>query len=181
MQETLSEGLGYLPTGAEIGLWTFPDSRPDPPPGDPCAGDACAEVVPMGRFDEGQEQRIVDGVAQMEGTDGSSTPLYRAVEAAYDHMLDGYDPEAINAIVVLTDGVDHDATPHLDLAHLVSRIDPDQGGDASDRPAVKVFSIALPEASFDDLKAISCSTDAEAFHADRSSLTDVLIDVFHRF
>jgi Ca-activated chloride channel family protein len=178
VQEALDQGLGHLPGEDEIGLWAFPD-----PGGD----GSHQELVPMGRFDADQRQRIVDGVADLpaddKGRDCDGTPLYRAIQAAYADLLDKGDTDTINAVIVLTDGEDHDRSDRpLSLERLVAQVDAESAGSGPERrPSVTVFSIALPGASFPALDAISDSANGEAFTADDpGALADAFTSVFSR-
>jgi hypothetical protein len=76
----------------------------------------------------------------------------------------------INAVVVLTDGDDHDETNRLGLEELLARLDSE----------VQVFSIALPGASSAAMEAISGRTGAESYPADDpSSLATAFVAIFN--
>jgi Ca-activated chloride channel family protein len=174
VQEALDRGLGQLPGEAEIGLWAFPD---------PDDGQAShEEVVALAPLDADHRRRIIDGVAKWSTTETGErprTPLYRAVQAAYDQFVHDGDSRSINAVVVLTDGEDRDRSARpVSLEQLVAQVDAEG---ARGRSAVRVFSIALPGASFPALDALSDSSNAETFPADDpDGLAEAFDAVFSR-
>jgi Ca-activated chloride channel family protein len=169
METTLTDGLEHLPEDDEIGLWTFP--------GDDGNG-SHSELVPISPFTSGQKRLILTEIHDLAETGGRSTPLHRAVLDAYEYLSNHPAEDRINAVVVLTDGEDHDETSSLDRDELLARLDPENAG-PMDHPSVKVFSIALPDASSATMRSISDRTGAESYSADdRSSLADAFVTIF---
>jgi nucleoside phosphorylase/Mg-chelatase subunit ChlD len=122
--------------------------------------------------------REVDGLEP----DGA-TGLYRTVEAAVDTMRAQYDPSAINAIVLLTDGRNESASKKPTLEDLLSRI-----GDPSEKQ-VRVFTIAYGSKADEDdangrtvLQNIAAATGARAYDAKRpETISEVLTSVISNF
>jgi Bacterial extracellular solute-binding protein len=100
-------GLAMFPDSTEMGLWTFPSRIVD--------GLAYQQLVPVGplpaRFGAGsRRQRIQSLVQSGQPLANVPAPLYRTILTGYQQMLATYRPRYTNALLVLTAGVDHDAT-----------------------------------------------------------------------
>jgi hypothetical protein len=98
-------GLALFPDSTQMGLWTFPSHSVD--------GLSYQELVPIGPIADplGQAtrrqeiQRVArSGLLPVPGTQAA---LYSAILNAYQLMLATYQPRRINAVLVLTAGVDH--------------------------------------------------------------------------
>ncbi|MEU8424288.1 extracellular solute-binding protein [Micromonospora sp. NPDC048835] len=142
------KGLALLNAEDRVGLWSFSsetEQRPKSP---------YQEDVPLGGFDQ---KRINSKIAGLQ-VDGS-TALYATVRAAHKELLDRYDPQRINAIVVLTDGKNEYSRDN-DLARLLAEVALDP-----QRP-VKVFCIAFDrESDFATLDRIAKASSGKAFDA----------------
>ena len=90
----------FKPTD-DVGLWVFSTELGGDDPN-------VRELVPIGPIGEQQDQLAGEIEAQFP-TNG--TPLYDVTEQAYTEMVESYDPERINAIVLLTDGENDDGPP----------------------------------------------------------------------
>ncbi|MFD7539905.1 VWA domain-containing protein [Streptomyces sp. NPDC059819] len=106
----------------------------------------------------------------------TSTALYATINDAVQNVRDHYDPAAINAVVVLTDGKNETSGgPELEgLKRIIG--DPD-------KPPVRVFTIAYgTDADTKDLQHIADATHARAYDAsDPNSIPDVLTNVISNF
>jgi Ca-activated chloride channel family protein len=142
-----------------VGLWSFSSThRPTVPPA-PMTG--------------AQRSAVTAAIDRLEP--GGDTALYNTVAAAVDDVRARWDPGAINAVIVLTDG--RDDVPHtIDLGTLTTRLT------AGDRP-VRVFTIAYgADADRDGLRRIAETTGASCyFAADTASITDAFTDVVSNF
>jgi Bacterial extracellular solute-binding protein len=125
LTQTASRGLALFPDSTLMGLWEIPDSVK--------AGQAYRELVPVGPLpaDWGVISRR-EQLGQIVVTlHPGHTPLrlYDAILDAYQAMTATYAPSYVNAVLVLTSGVD---TPHGDmkltslLARLRSLYDPNR-------------------------------------------------------
>src|SRR5215813_9677722 len=77
-----------------VGLWRF---------GDHIDGQQdYIPLVPVAAMDQTQRQRISSNIDQLPAEGG--TALYSTIDAAVSTIRASWDPNAINAVVVLTDG-----------------------------------------------------------------------------
>ena len=108
------------------------------------------------------------------------TPLYTVTAASYDDMVDSYDPEKINAVVLLTDGRNEDPR-NDDLAGLLERLAEDTEGVQSQ--PVRIFPIAYgDDADLATLRRIADATNAAAYDAsDPRSIRRVFDAVISNF
>ncbi|MFN8019055.1 MAG: extracellular solute-binding protein [Acidimicrobiales bacterium] len=97
----------------------------------------------------------------------NATPLYEVAGASFDQMVDEYDPNLINAVVLLTDGVNDDGDDSDDaqqLQQLTAHLRRATNGERSE--PVRVFTIAYgKQADVDTLQQIAQSTNAAAYDA----------------
>ena len=161
----------------EVGLWVFStdlDTEDDP------EGEYL-ELVPTGRIGDVREN-LKTQVRDQFPTNG--TPLYRATQTAYEKQVAEYDPMRINAVVLLSDGVNDDGEPDDDrdqLTELLSVL--------SDRPegeqgqAVRVFPISYGEnADLPTLRRIAESSQAALYDSsDPRSINKVFVAVVSNF
>jgi Ca-activated chloride channel family protein len=141
----------------EVGLAVFSTDLVGPNPN-------IREVVPVGPMSENRELIAEQLSAQMP-TNG--TPLYEATQTAYEDMLADYEPEAINAIVLLSDGQNDDGDPGDDddqFAELVETLS--AGSEGSQSRPVRVFTISYGDAA--DvlvLRTIAEATNAATYNS----------------
>jgi Ca-activated chloride channel family protein len=114
----------------------------------------------------------------------NGTPLYDVTAASYRTALEGFDPTRINAVVLLTDGVNDDGSPSDDerqLEDLLAELRAGSEGQAS-RP-VRVFTIAYSEdADGGALRRIAEASSAASYRStDPTSITQVLTAVISNF
>jgi Ca-activated chloride channel family protein len=160
----------------EVGLWVFTTdlgSGDDP--------QQYLELVPPGRIGDVREN-LKSRVRDLVPLNG--TPLYTATQAAYEHQLEGYDPTRINAVVLLSDGVNDDGDPDDDseqldelLAVLSDRPEGEQG------QAVRVFPISYGEnADLPTLRRIAEASQAALYDStDPRSINKVFVAVVSNF
>jgi Ca-activated chloride channel homolog len=135
------------------------------------------DVVPIGPMGEVREdlRRALESLVPLEGT-----PLYETVAASYDELLDGYDRDRINAVVVLSDGQDdgYSSTTLEDLLEVLGR-----GGEGATAREVRVFPIGYgDDADMGVLRRIAEATDAAAYDAtDARSIDRVFEAVVSNF
>ncbi|MGC4758945.1 substrate-binding and vWA domain-containing protein [Micromonospora trifolii] len=159
------KGLALLNTEDRVGLWSFSSEtqqRPKSP---------YREEVPLGGFDQ---KRINSKIAGLRVEGG--TALYATVRAAHRELLDRYDPQRINAIVVLTDGK-NEYSKDNDLARLLAEVALDP-----QRP-VKVFCIAFDrESDFATLDRIAKASSGKAFDAtDPAKIDEAFVKLVSSF
>lgn len=122
------------------------------------------EVVPVGPMSTNREA-IAEALSSQIPTNG--TPLYEATQVAYETMLEGYDPAAINAVVVLSDGQNDDGNPDDDdeqFATLTETLS--SGSEGSQSQPVRVFTISYgDEADVLVLRTIAEATNAAMYNS----------------
>ncbi len=157
-QEAAVSALDQFKDADEVGLWVFSTDLLGG--SDPNYRELVAPA-PIGT----QRQVLAEQIEAQIPTNG--TPLYDVASKAYSAMLDSYDPDKINAIVFLTDGVNDDGVVNDDESEFSNLIDLLQAGSegASSRP-VRVFTISYGDgADTVTLKAIAQATSAAHYDA----------------
>ncbi len=149
---------------------------------DEFTGDTLIEdLVPMDSASTNAE-RIRSALQVVDAQSG--TPLYEAALTAYQQRLDDFDPERINALVILSDGVNDDINPGDDqsqlddLLALLSR-----GSEGAGSRPVRVFPIAYGTgADFAVLQAIAEASSSAVYDAsDPRSINKVFAQVISNF
>lgn len=139
------------------------------------------DLVPIGPFSStGPEIRTrLSTVFPQAGT-----PLYDAIEQTYDIALENYDPDLINAIVILSDGANDDSNPSDDSDQLNQLLQSlSRGSEGQGSKPVRVFPIAYGEgASFDVLEALAEAASSAVYDAsDPRSINKVFAEVISNF
>ena len=114
----------------------------------------------------------------------NATPLYVSTQDAYDDMVRGYDPTRINAVVLLTDGVNDDGDDEDDDAQLSKLLNTlRRGTEGETAKPVRVFTIAYgKQADQDTLTDIAQATNAAAYDASNpETITKVFTAVLSNF
>ena len=98
------------------------------------------DVVPVQRIGGNKEKLRNEIDAQLPQ---NATPLYEASQQAFDEMRASYDPKRINAVVLLTDGVNDDGNSSDDATQLSALIkDMRSGTEGSQSTPVRMFTIS---------------------------------------
>ena len=130
------------------------------------------DLVPVAPMQEGQPGKIRSAIENLVPQHG--TPLYLAAAESYTAMADKYDPAAINAVVLLTDGVNDDGNASDDNQQLAGLIDEVRVGSegANTRP-VRLFTIAYgKDADKPTLKRIAEASTGAAYDASNPNTID---------
>jgi Ca-activated chloride channel homolog len=114
----------------------------------------------------------------------NGTPLYRATQSAYEDQVASYDPTRINAVVLLSDGMNDDGEPDDDrdeLESLLESLSADSEGQQGQ--AVRVFPISYGEgADLATLRRIAEASQAAVYDSsDPRSITKVFVAVVSNF
>jgi Ca-activated chloride channel family protein len=114
----------------------------------------------------------------------NATPLYEVTGQSFSDMVDQYDPTKINAVVLLTDGVNDDGDDTSDeqqLDQLLNQLR--HGTEGENAKPVRVFTIAYgTQADKDTLQQIAQATDAAAYDASNpETITKVFTAVVSNF
>ena len=130
---------------------------------------------------EGQRARLRDQIEGLFPQNG--TPLYEATQEATETIQQAYDPEKINAVVLLTDGVNDDGDTSDDADQLDQLIGTLRGGEGVNARAVRVFPIAYgTDADTATLRRIAeASTGALYVATNPATINDVFTAVVSNF
>ncbi len=172
-KEALIEGLDDFKAEDLVGLSIFTSAAD----GGPEITELNA-VAPIGAVRE-ELVRKINSLMPLRGT-----PLYQVVSDTYGSMLDGYNPELINAVVVLTDGMNDDGKPGDDrqqFRDLISKIKLNSEGESS-KP-VRIFTIAYGRGSDpSELRQVAEASNATAYEAgDATTINKVFQAVVSNF
>ncbi len=152
-------GNRLFPDNAQLGLWAFSIGLGD--------GDKdYKELVPVRRLDEnvnGTSQRdvLLQQTRTLPSLVGGGTGLYDTTLAAFRKVKDGYDPDYINSVIVLTDGANEDPDS-ISLEELLSTLRSEQ--DPTKPVAIVTIGIT-DDADAGVLQQISAVTGGTSFLA----------------
>jgi len=161
-------GMELYPDTTEVGLWSFAE--------DPAGGPDHRELVPItpvAGAAPGGRAALALAMAQLRAVPDGGTGLYDTALAAVRAVRAGWDPDRVNAVVLLTDGADTDAHG-IGLDELLGTLRAEQ---ASGRP-VPVITIAYgDESGAEALAAISAATDGASYQtSDPGRILQVFLD-----
>ena len=172
--EAAASALDEFKDADEVGLWVFSTELGGDNPN-------VRELVPIEPIGANRDTLEREILAQFP-TNG--TPLFDVTQVAYETMLESYDDEKINAVVLLTDGENDDDSPQDDDAQFEELIDTLQTGSegSSSRP-VRVFTISYgEEADVITLRAIAQATAAASYNASNpATINQVFTAVISNF
>jgi len=139
------------------------------------------EVVPVARFADQKAalRRSIEGLSPQFGT-----PLFEAIETSYELAVEEYDPTRINAVVVLSDGVNDDGDLRDDDQQLSRLLQiAGAGSEGQISKPVRIFPIAYgQDADKATLEAIAESTSSAVYDAsDPRSIEKVFAEVISNF
>ncbi|MEV0806741.1 extracellular solute-binding protein [Micromonospora sp. NPDC050200] len=159
------KAIGLLNSADQVALWSFSSETPQRPK------KPYSEEVRLSPLDRAAFTRKLAGL-RIAG----NTALYATVRAAHRNLLDNYDPNRINAVVVLTDGK-NEYPKDSDLDRLLRDIALDP-----ERP-VKVFCVAFDQQSdLASLDRIAKASAGKAFDAkDPATIDEALVKVVSSF
>jgi Ca-activated chloride channel family protein len=144
-------------------------------------------LVPVARMSEDQRERIRRSMRQLTAKGG--TALFNTIDAAVSEIHRTWDPNAINAVVVLSDGRNMADDGITNVEDLLPRI-------LDAKKPIRVFTIAYGRQAVDEethaandaddeqgvLESISNETGARRYVApDATTIGDILIDVISNF
>ncbi|MCB1026174.1 MAG: VWA domain-containing protein [Microthrixaceae bacterium] len=166
-KQAATTALEQFKADDEVGLRTF---TTDENTGEPVYDDL-VEIEQLGSSAEGLRSALRDLIPR------NGTPLFGAAQVAFEEIEGGYDPERINAVILLTDGINEDGDPSDDDAQFKALTDQLRAGSEGEASTpVRVFTIAYGEgASTGQLSAIAEASNAAAYD---SSDPDAIDQVF---
>jgi Ca-activated chloride channel family protein len=157
----------------EVGLQVFTT--------DLAAGANTATLVETARVGDVREQ-LRTKLRELVPLNG--TPLYEATRTAYADQLAGYDPARINAVVLLSDGVNDDGEPDDDRDQLDELLESlTASSEGQQGQAVRVFPISYgADADLATLRRIAEASQAAVYDSsDPRSITKVFVAVVSNF
>jgi Ca-activated chloride channel family protein len=174
VRDATDVGLAEFPDTSEIGLWEFGDQLA--PPND------WREVVPIGALGGPmgtgtRRAALQQATAALPSVTHGGTALYTTALAAYQTVQAGYDPNKVDAVVLMTDG-SNDTNHGPDLPTTVSELR------AMVDPARPVQLIAVgigAAADMDALNQLATATGGKAYRVDTAAdIVAVFLDALVR-
>jgi len=163
--------LGEFNPEDDVGLRVFSTNISEDEPTD------YVDLVPIGPMSVNRPD-LRSNIEQLVPTQG--TPLYTVTRDSYEDMAEGFDPERINAVVLLSDGRNEDDL-NEDLDGLLDFLRGENEGENT-RP-VRIFPIAYgADADEATLKRIAEATNAASYSAiDPTTIVNVFNAVVSNF
>ncbi|HMR50816.1 MAG TPA: substrate-binding and VWA domain-containing protein [Arachnia sp.] len=175
--EGASSTLGAIRPTDEIGVWAFTTGLTSEIDGRTV--DGVGAVRPFGPLG-GEKDALQAEIAALANAQRKGTPLYDAIDIAYDYLKSHADSGRINALVVLSDGEDTDSITQLDT--IIQKINADQKEGGNDKP-VRIFAIAYSDAAdIDALGRLARASGGQVFDAtDPRKITETFQSVMNNF
>ena len=137
-----------------------------------------APVAPVGPNREALANEV-NSLIPLRGT-----PLYDVTQQSYDEMLSGYDPALINAVIVLTDGMNDDGDASDDQQQFDALLsDVKRNSEGENSKPVRIFTVAYGSgADPKELRQIAEASNATAYQAsDATTINQVFAAVVSNF
>lgn len=169
-----TEALDEFKDNDEVGLRIFTTDL-DP------SGASFLDVVPVSRVGDIREN-LANRIRDLVPLNG--TPLYDVAADTYAELAQSYDPARINAMVLLSDGVNDDGNVSDDRQQLDRLLNTLQSGsEGQDSRPVRLFPIAYgDDADFDILEQIAEASSGAVYDAsDPRSINKVFTAVVSNF
>lgn len=149
-------GLRLYPDGTEAGLWLFPSGAAGSP-----QATAVREVAPVRPLDATARAGLGRLLGSVRPVVGGATPLYDATLAAVRAHRRNWERDAVNAVIVLSDGTD--TASRTPLPRLLTAL---RAATGSPRP-VPVVTVAFgPDSDRTALAAIAEASGGASYTAD---------------
>ncbi|CAN5552955.1 substrate-binding and VWA domain-containing protein [soil metagenome] len=172
-KQAVSDGLGDFKDEDLVGLRTFTTDDD----GKPIVTDL-APVAPIGPNREALANQV-NSLVPLRGT-----PLYDVTQQSYDQMLDTYDSKLINAVIVLTDGMNDDGTQADDEQQFDALLaDVKENSNGENSKPVRIFTVAYGSGTDPkELRQIAEASNATAYQAsDATTINQVFAAVVSNF
>ncbi|WP_238161662.1 VWA domain-containing protein [Kribbella antibiotica] len=164
--EAATSGLSLFPDTASLGLWTFSSNVAKD-------GADYNKLIPIKPLSPKQRKTIGNVLKAQKPIPNGGTGLYQTAIAAVQAVRSDYDPNAINSILLFTDGKNDDPGS----ADLEATIKTLQSLNNPDRP-VRIIALGMgPDINPEELNRLAQATGGRAYIAkDPGVLRQVFID-----
>lgn len=158
-QDAAAKGAALFPDNAQLGMWAFSVGLGGP-------GQDFKELDPIRRMDavtggKTQRQRLVGDIQSLGGLVGGGTGLYDTALAAFRTVKAGYDPRAVNSVILFTDGA-NEKPNSITLEELLATLSREKD---PARPVVFVTIGITSDADEAVLKQIAAATGGSSYVA----------------
>jgi Ca-activated chloride channel family protein len=170
----VQDGLDEFKPEDQVGLRIFTTNLGD----GTASWQDLSPVSPIGPKREELRSQVAN-LAPLNGT-----PLYDVVGESHDEMIEGYDPTLINAVVLLTDGMNDDGEPDDDEAQFRELLDQvTRSANGENSTPVRIFTIAYGAgADPSELRQIAQASNATPYQAtDATTIESVFTAVVSNF
>jgi hypothetical protein len=164
--EAAANGLKLFPDNAALGLWTFSTNIGN-------LGADFRELVPIAKLTPAQRQKMTTNLATQQPIKGGGTGLYATAIAAVRAVRSSYDPLAVNAVLIFTDGKNDDPDGPT-LAQTLQTLE----GLRNPAQPVRIIALGMgPDVDANELRQLAAATGGQAYVAKNpQDLRDVFID-----
>jgi Ca-activated chloride channel family protein len=172
--QAVQDGLDEFKPEDQVGLRIFTTNLGD----GTASWQDLSPVSPIGPKREELRSQVAN-LAPLNGT-----PLYDVVGQSHDEMIEGYDPALINAVVLLTDGMNDDGEPDDDEAQFRELLDQvTRSANGENSTPVRIFTIAYGAgADPSELRQIAQASNATPYQAtDATTIESVFTAVVSNF
>ncbi|GAA1948286.1 VWA domain-containing protein [Agromyces allii] len=165
-QQAAMNAVSKFSGEVDLGVWAFSTMRN----GD-LDYEELAAIAPLG--DAAHTQQIAGIIQSLPGRLGGATGLYDTVLAAVGRVREGYDPEKVNAVLLITDGKNEDENG-IDLDTLISEL---AKGEEGSQPVPVIMIGFGPDTDLEAMQKIAKVTKGGAYSASKpEDLGIVLVD-----
>ncbi len=164
--EAAANGLKLFPDNAALGLWTFSTNIGN-------LGADFRELVPIAKLTPAQRQKMTTNLAVQKPIKGGGTGLYATAIAAVRAVRSSYDPLAVNAVLIFTDGKNDDPDGPT-LAQTLQTLE----GLRNPAQPVRIIALGMgPGVDANELRQLAAATGGQSYVAENpQTLRDVFID-----
>ncbi|MET4157619.1 VWA domain-containing protein [Agromyces sp. PvR057] len=165
-QQAAMNAVSKFSGEVDLGVWAFSTLRN----GD-LDYEELAPIAPLG--DAAHTQQIGGIIQSLPSRLGGATGLYDSVLAAVGRVREGYDPEKVNAVLLITDGRNEDENG-IDLDGLLAEL---AKGEEGTQPVPVILIGFGPDTDLDAMQKIAKVTKGGAYSASKpEDLGTVLVD-----
>lgn len=169
-QQAAGGALGQFSGEVELGVWVFSTAR---------AGDLdWEELAPLAPLaDDAHAAQVMAVVGSLHERLGGATGLYDTTLAAVQRVREGYDPDKVNSVLLITDGRNEDDNG-IDLQTLLAELNAQRD---PEKPVPVIMVGFGPDTDLAAMQQIAEVTGGAAYSATRpEDLGNVLVDALYQ-